>query len=624
MRKLLGLLLALSLAAPVAAQVVAPSPQAITVQDSGTKCSLANACATWRFSNAPSFNLQITGTFTLLTFQITADGLTWVDAEATNLTTGIASTTTAAAGIFAFTNTGLQGIRVVGTTISSGGANISAVQGLARGGGGGGSGGFGNFGSLTVGTTTNRQFFFDGSTGLSAFGQTGNTQAVLAINRAVDDAVVQFGENITPTWSVSGVEGTGIRINQTLAAGVAKTNGAGIVVEVPTMGIGSSYGAGGYFSALFRGTHGAGGTFNNATTLAVETSQDRTVWIASDSNPTTPAGGIYFGSSIDTDLYRLTTSLLATDGKMRMTGLGVVGSPDPTAAISIGTSSGAPSSGGTTRLIYNLGTIPSTTTTVAHGYTSELLTQAAAFTLTDLFNFHVVSVSIGAGSAVTNQYAFRNDPMTGAANNFGVVVGKASTATLWIDHTADDTTTAAGFVFGLSKDTGGYRCGAACFGITGGVSQSGKTTTYNNIATAGWGVGAIQAEGRATAQVAANASVATYTVGAADGSFVVSANVLVTTATTHTFTVTCTYTDEGNTSRVVTMNFSTLAGVISNAAITNIAGTVPYEGVPLHIRAKAATAITIATTGTFTTVVYNVEGAIVQVAKSEREWAYAA
>lgn len=141
---------------------------------------------------------------------------------------------------------------------------------------------------------------------------------------------------------------------------------------------------------------------------------------------------------------------------------------------------------------------------------------------------------------------------------------------------------------------------------------TGKFTTYNGVTTAGYGVPAIVAAGRFTAQTAAKASVSTFTVGAADGTFRVSANVLVTTSTVHSFTVTCTYTDEGNTSRVVTLNFSTLAGVISNTAISNAAGAVPYEGVPLHIRAKSGTAITIATTGTFTTVTYNVEGLIEQ------------
>lgn len=123
----------------------------------------------------------------------------------------------------------------------------------------------------------------------------------------------------------------------------------------------------------------------------------------------------------------------------------------------------------------------------------------------------------------------------------------------------------------------------------------------------------IQAVGRATAQAAANASVVTFTVGAADGSFDVVSNVLVTTSTLHNFTVTVAYTDEGNTSRVLTLQFSNLAGTFLTA-IANAAGAVPYEGVAVSIRCKAATTITIASAagGTYTTVAYNIEGFITQ------------
>lgn len=124
--------------------------------------------------------------------------------------------------------------------------------------------------------------------------------------------------------------------------------------------------------------------------------------------------------------------------------------------------------------------------------------------------------------------------------------------------------------------------------------------------------GVIGGNGRVTAQTAANASVATYTVGAADASYLVFANVLITASTTFNFTVTVAYTDEGNTARTLTLNFSQLAGTLITA-ITNILGAGPYEGVPLHIRAKASTTITIATTGTFTSVTYNAEGRIVQI-----------
>jgi len=115
--------------------------------------------------------------------------------------------------------------------------------------------------------------------------------------------------------------------------------------------------------------------------------------------------------------------------------------------------------------------------------------------------------------------------------------------------------------------------------------------------------------GRSTAQTAAVASVATYTLGAADASFEVSANVLVTTSSAEAFTVTCAYTDEGNTARTLTLPFIILAGT-TVAAINFANGAAPYEGVPVHIRCKASTAITIATTGTFTGATYNVESII--------------
>ncbi len=116
-------------------------------------------------------------------------------------------------------------------------------------------------------------------------------------------------------------------------------------------------------------------------------------------------------------------------------------------------------------------------------------------------------------------------------------------------------------------------------------------------------------DARATAQTAANASVATQTVGASDASFMVAANVLVTTSSAEAFTVTCAYTDESNTARTLTMPFVLLAG--TTAAAVNFAnGAVPYEGVSVMIRCKASTTITIATTGTFTGATYNVEGSI--------------
>lgn len=143
-----------------------------------------------------------------------------------------------------------------------------------------------------------------------------------------------------------------------------------------------------------------------------------------------------------------------------------------------------------------------------------------------------------------------------------------------------------------------------------------KITAYNGVATAGHGVPAIVAYGRVTGQNVANASIAAFTVGANDASFEVSANVLVTTATTHSFTLTCAYTDEGNSARTLTLTFGLVAGGVATTSIANGNGTVPYHGVPVTIRCKAGTTITIASAagGTYTTVVYNAEGVIKQTA----------
>lgn len=122
----------------------------------------------------------------------------------------------------------------------------------------------------------------------------------------------------------------------------------------------------------------------------------------------------------------------------------------------------------------------------------------------------------------------------------------------------------------------------------------------------------ISARGRSLAQTAAVASIATYTVGAVDASFQVSGNLNITVSTTFSIALNVTYTDETNTARTLTLTLSSIAGVLLTA-ITNVQGVGAYEGVPLQIRCKASTAITILTAGTFTSVTYNVEGLITQV-----------
>lgn len=143
-------------------------------------------------------------------------------------------------------------------------------------------------------------------------------------------------------------------------------------------------------------------------------------------------------------------------------------------------------------------------------------------------------------------------------------------------------------------------------------SLSGGTLYSNAVGANSKGMPTIQARTRLTAQTAAVASVAAFTVGAADGSFEVSMNFNATAVTVLATTCTCTYTDESNTARTMIFPVAQLSGsFIAAGAIT---ATGAWETPVMHIRCKAATVITLLTSaGTFTAVTYTVEGVIKQI-----------
>lgn len=224
------------------------------------------------------------------------------------------------------------------------------------------------------------------------------------------------------------------------------------------------------------------------------------------------------------------------------------------------------------------------------------------------------NVYLAAGQSTGNAVPATVNLQVGTTTSSGSTVQTLFTG---LTMTGDSGTSAGatGFITNFFTLDAGSGTGASVIlggeSITKSLRVGTKIASYNAVATTGGGVPAIYGSGRQTAQVAADTSVATYTVGASDGSFDIESNVLVTAATTASFTVTCTYTDEGNTSRTLTLTYSQISGVLLTT-ITNVTGTGAYEGVPLHIRAKASTAITIATTGTFTSVTYNIEANIIQ------------
>lgn len=146
------------------------------------------------------------------------------------------------------------------------------------------------------------------------------------------------------------------------------------------------------------------------------------------------------------------------------------------------------------------------------------------------------------------------------------------------------------------------------------MSTAGRLGRYGGVATAGNGVPSIYGIGAVAARTTVAASIATYTNGATDADFLVSGQVLVTTSTTHSFSLDCSYTDPGGTARTLILPVAQLAGTfITGGLITNVTGAGPYESASMHIRCKQTTAITIGTSaGTFTTVAYDASAAIQQ------------
>lgn len=258
---------------------------------------------------------------------------------------------------------------------------------------------------------------------------------------------------------------------------------------------------------------------------------------------------------------------------------------------------------------------------------SRAKVNSAGFTVT-------VPVLASNGAVAAPSLSFINDATTGRYRIGSNNPGEAVNGAIVFDWNATRVNLANAIALALNGDSGtsgkvivggtspAYTASPSLTALTlsGALSAatavlSGKSTTYNGTATAGIGLVPVYAAGRTVGAVNATVgSISTFTVGASDASVFVSANVNVTAVTAAAMGVTCTYTDETNTSRTLTLAFTQLTGATLLTSITNVTGTGPYEGFPFHIRCKAATTITFATTGTVTGITYNVEGIVLQVA----------
>lgn len=251
----------------------------------------------------------------------------------------------------------------------------------------------------------------------------------------------------------------------------------------------------------------------------------------------------------------------------------------------------------------------------------------AASTWTQL---HTIQTQTPDGTVAAPAMAFASETATGryrlGANNIGEAINGAPV----MDWNASRLNLPTGMGLAFNGDagttgkvliggpTGAWTASPSLTGITlsgtaalATVTQTGKTTTYNGIATAGLGTPIVVAYARVTAQSAANAAITSYVVGAADGSFEISANLNVTAVTVLATTLTCTYTDEANTARTLVLPIAQIAGTFIAAGAITALGV--WQTPILHIRAKAATTITIfSTTGTFSGVTYTAAEALIK------------
>jgi hypothetical protein len=91
-----------------------------------------------------------------------------------------------------------------------------------------------------------------------------------------------------------------------------------------------------------------------------------------------------------------------------------------------------PTSSNRSRAINITATIPSATTTNYASVISSPITEAASFTLSNLWGFYASQQTFGAGSTVTNQFGFyAESTLTGATNNYGFYSNIASAANRW-------------------------------------------------------------------------------------------------------------------------------------------------------------------------------------------------
>jgi hypothetical protein len=122
------LIVILAIAAPASGQVL--DTQYLTA--TSASCGTAGSCATFDVGNAAALSFTVSGTFSAtLTFEGTADGVTWTSANASTVTDTLTATatTTTTTGVYTVGNIGFLKLRVRCSAYTSGAARVSATRG---------------------------------------------------------------------------------------------------------------------------------------------------------------------------------------------------------------------------------------------------------------------------------------------------------------------------------------------------------------------------------------------------------------------------------------------------------------------------------------------------------------
>lgn len=234
----------------------------------------------------------------------------------------------------------------------------------------------------------------------------------------------------------------------------------------------------GDITAVTAGTGLTGGGTSGAVTVSLDltaantytAAQTATRYIVTGS--TVATNGVYLPAANTLGLSTNSTERLRIDGSGNV-GIGATTQAGRTIIVAKDMTGATVAYG-----LQNSGEIQSGVTSAARMFRTAPTTAAAAFTLASLTHYYISNVSIGAGSAITNQYGYFSEGLTGATNNYAFFASSSAASGAWNYYASG---TAANYFAGRTG-IGGAVTSTAQFGVTNNQSATDVTVFYKNYA----------------------------------------------------------------------------------------------------------------------------------------------